>query len=51
MKNIDIMHSMFGELPEHKCGECSKKVRVNPSLTHAFKKHGNRLVKQLTDRY
>ena len=23
MKNIEIMHSMFGELPEHKCGECS----------------------------
>ena len=22
MKNIEIMHSMFGELPEHKCGEC-----------------------------
>lgn len=23
MKNIDIMHSMFGKTPEHKCGECS----------------------------
>ena len=23
MKNIEIMHSMFGEFPEHKCGECS----------------------------
>lgn len=26
MKNIEIMHSMFGELPEHKCGECSNLI-------------------------
>lgn len=26
MKNIEIMHSMFGKLPEHKCGECSNLI-------------------------
>lgn len=26
MKNIEIMHQMFGELPEHKCGECSNLI-------------------------
>lgn len=32
MKNIEIMHQMFGELPEHKCGECSNLV------THTYNK-------------
>lgn len=32
MKKIEIMHSMFGERPEHKCGECSNLV------THTYNK-------------
>ena len=36
MKNIEIMHSMFGELPEHKCGECSNLV------THTYNRSYNK---------
>jgi len=49
IRKIDLMHKMFGKVPEHKCGECSNLVTHKYQDTYYKCSHYGKSSSEATD--